>query len=71
MVETETSSGTTTDFEIYDITDVNAKYVKITGYGNSDSDWNSITEVEIWGETGPAEYHYGDRRRIANMLGGF
>lgn len=49
------SSGTTADLEIYDIEDVTAKYVKITGYGNSDSDWNSITEVEIWGNADPVE----------------
>ncbi|MFY0654445.1 MAG: discoidin domain-containing protein [Cyclobacteriaceae bacterium] len=47
------SSGVTSDFEFFDITDTEAKFVRITGFGNSVSDWNSISEVEIWGEKIP------------------
>ena len=44
------SSGLTSDFETVDFTDISAKYVRLTGFGNTGgSDWNSISEVEIWG----------------------
>ncbi len=41
------SSGKTTDLEKYDFPDQAARYVKITGNGNSQSLWNSITEARI------------------------
>lgn len=41
------SSGTTTDLENFDFEDQEAKFVKISGKGNSSSDWNSYTEVRI------------------------
>ncbi|MDY7227107.1 polysaccharide lyase family 7 protein [Hyalangium rubrum] len=44
------SSGTTTSFETYDFADINARYVRIVGHGNSSGNgWNSISEVELWG----------------------
>ena len=46
------SSGTTTNLETYSFDAVNARYVRITGFGNSSNTWNSVTETEIWGETG-------------------
>jgi rhamnogalacturonyl hydrolase YesR len=41
------SSGTTLDLENFNFTDTKARLVKITGFGNSASLWNSITEVRI------------------------
>ncbi len=41
------SSGKTTELELYDFEDKKARYLKITGFGNSQSTWNSITEVRI------------------------
>ena len=41
------SSGKTTELELFDFDDLKARYVKITGYGNSQSTWNSITETRI------------------------
>jgi len=41
------SSGTTLDYEDYNFTDTQARFVKITGFGNSASLWNSITETRI------------------------
>lgn len=41
------SSGTTAGLEKYEFTPANARYVKIVGYGNSQSLWNSITETRI------------------------
>ena len=54
-----TSSGSTTALETYDIPDTNGRYVRIVGHGNSTDDWNSITEVEIWGTPAdvPAEVY--------------
>ena len=43
------SSGTTTDFEKYDIKDTNARYVRITVTGNTQSDWVSISEISVFG----------------------
>ncbi len=41
------TSGTTLSLENYDFPDLNARYVKIIGGGNTQSTWNSITEVRI------------------------
>ncbi|RED96601.1 polysaccharide lyase family 7 protein [Marinoscillum furvescens] len=46
------SSGSTLNLETYDFTTTNARYVRITGFGNSQNTWNSITEVEIYGTDG-------------------
>lgn len=46
------SSGTTTALEKFDFTDVNARYVRIVGHGNTVNAWNSITEVNVFGYTG-------------------
>ncbi len=44
------SSGFTEDLEIIDFEDMDAQYVRLTGFGNTaGSDWNSITEIEVWG----------------------
>ncbi len=36
-------------FETYNVTDSEAKYVRIVGYGNTSNNWNSILEVEVLG----------------------
>ncbi len=41
------TSGTTLDLENFNFTDTRARFVKITGFGNSVSLWNSITETRI------------------------
>jgi hypothetical protein len=43
------SSSTSTALETYDFTDAGGRYVRIIGRGNSVNDWNSLTEVEVWG----------------------
>lgn len=45
------SSGMTLGFETYELGERNARFVRLIGYGNSSSGWNSVTEVEIYGET--------------------
>ncbi|MEJ7683911.1 MAG: discoidin domain-containing protein [Segetibacter sp.] len=41
------SSGTTTDFETYNIEPTSAQYVRIVGHGNTKNSWNSLNEVQI------------------------
>ena len=41
------SSGTTKNLQTFDFPDVQARYVRIVGYGNSQNNWNSITEISI------------------------
>ena len=41
-------SGATRALQVYDFADLQARYVKIVGYGNSGNSWNSITEVNIF-----------------------
>ncbi len=43
------SSGTTAALQIFNFENVTARYVRFIGYGNSENDWNSITEFQIWG----------------------
>ncbi|HEX5975825.1 MAG TPA: LamG-like jellyroll fold domain-containing protein, partial [Nitrososphaeraceae archaeon] len=43
------SSGTTLSPEKYDIADVNARYIKITVNGNTQNQWASITEIDVYG----------------------
>ena len=42
------SSGTTTQEELFEFTDVNARYVRYLGHGNSANLWNSLTEVSLF-----------------------
>ncbi|ORT51127.1 hypothetical protein ST37_07155 [Vibrio sp. qd031] len=44
VIEKVTSSGTTLGLERFDFEPVTAKYIKFTGFGNSSSAWNSVTE---------------------------
>lgn len=46
------SSGSTTGLEEFDITDSQARYVRLMCYGNTASDWNSIIETEVYGKAG-------------------
>lgn len=39
--------SSTADQQTIDVTDSDAQYVRIVGYGNTENDWNSITEVDI------------------------
>ncbi|MHC4294513.1 MAG: Ig-like domain-containing protein, partial [Planctomycetota bacterium] len=43
------SSGTTTGLEEYSFDAITARYVRIVGHCNSLNDWNSITEVAVYG----------------------
>jgi hypothetical protein len=43
------SSGTTTALETFDFPDTSGRYVRIVGHGNTVNLWNSLTEIELWG----------------------
>ena len=45
------SSGTTTAEQTYDFPDVQTRYLRYLGHGNSGSAWNSLTEVSIFATT--------------------
>jgi hypothetical protein len=47
-------SGLTIEREPYVVPPTQARYVRIMGHGNTENDWNSTTEVEIWGKPGSA-----------------
>ncbi|WP_281884824.1 fibronectin type III domain-containing protein [Paenibacillus sp. YYML68] len=48
LTQVETS-GMTLGFETYELQSTNARYVRLLGYGNSSSGWNSIGEIEVYG----------------------
>ena len=48
-VFTGKSSGTTSSSEKYDFPDVTARYVKITVNGNTQNNWATITEIDVYG----------------------
>lgn len=44
-----TTSGRTNEFETYELENAAARYVRVVGYGNSSSGWNSISEIKLYG----------------------
>ena len=56
------SSGETDELERFDFSDRDARYVRITVNGNTQNDWASISEVNIYGasETSPGSGGSGD-----------
>ncbi|MCB8999313.1 MAG: discoidin domain-containing protein [Bacteroidales bacterium] len=47
-----TSNGLSADLEKYDFENVEARFIKLVGHGNSTGTWNSYTGFEIWGFPG-------------------
>ncbi|WP_299437162.1 polysaccharide lyase family 7 protein [uncultured Aquimarina sp.] len=50
--KTNGSSGTTEGLETYNFDSIDARYVRISCFGNSSNSWNSIIETEIYGVGG-------------------
>jgi chitodextrinase len=49
-VQSGLTSALNDNLQTFDFTDVSsARYVRLVGHGNSSNDWNSYTEVEVWG----------------------
>ena len=42
-----TTSGLTSDFEMFDLGTQKTKYVKIDFHGNSKGTWNSVSEITL------------------------
>ena len=47
LVYSGQSNGTTLGFQRFSFEATEARFIKITGYGNSQNSWNSLTEVSI------------------------
>ena len=45
------SSGMGDGLESFDVLDVPGQFVRIVGYGNSANSWNSLSEVELYGDS--------------------
>ena len=45
VLSDQASGGTTLEQESFAFPAMAARYIRVTGHGNSDSDWNSLTEV--------------------------
>ena len=43
------SSGTTADLETFSFSPVAARFVRYVGLGNSGNEWNSLTEIQLFG----------------------
>jgi hypothetical protein len=54
-----TSTGTTTQLEMFDVVDSMARFVRVVGYGNSQNEWNSYTEIEVWKHLSGEQLHRG------------
>lgn len=44
------ASGKTTELEFYNVPSIQAKYARVTGYGNNKNLWNSVTEFAVLGQ---------------------
>jgi hypothetical protein len=62
-----TSSGSTLDREYYTFDATPARYVRVTGYGNTQNNWTSITEVDVTSQRNGASLN-GDQLATATTL---
>jgi hypothetical protein len=44
------SNGNSLALQSHDVPDGSGRYLRIVGHGNTTNVWNSVTEVEIWGQ---------------------
>lgn len=44
------SSGLSAEIETFSVTETKARYVRILGHGNSTSNWNSYSEIRVYGK---------------------
>ncbi|MDA7745888.1 polysaccharide lyase family 7 protein [Psychromonas sp.] len=50
------SSGSTSDIEVYDVTDISAQQIRLKAQSNSaGSDWMNVTEVKVYGSAGSGD----------------
>ena len=53
VLDRQRSSGATTQLETFDLPAVSARFVRYVGHRNDGNEWNSLTEVEVWGTGSP------------------
>ena len=51
------SSGRSSDTDYYMLTPKDARYIRLTGYGNTVNAWNSIAEVAVFGAIEPLDFN--------------
>ena len=49
LVGTKTSSGTSSELEIFDVVNSTGRYIKIIALGSSVDYWNNYTEIDVYG----------------------
>ncbi len=59
------SSGMTLEQEVYDFSDIQGRYVRYLGHINNTNEWNSLTEVDIYG------IKMGLGKKLRQVLGGW
>lgn len=52
LINSKTSIGTSDSLETFDITNTDANYIRFKFFGNSNNNWNSITDIEVYGTLG-------------------
>ena len=52
LINSKTSIGTSDSLETYDLNNTEARYIRFKFFGNSNNDWNSITDIEVYGTPG-------------------
>lgn len=52
VLSRQESSGASTQLETFSFQAVAGRYLRFVGLGNTSNDWNSLTEVQVWGSTG-------------------
>jgi hypothetical protein len=57
-----TSSGTSTALETFNIPDTSARFIRYLGYGNSQNNWNSLTEATF--ELAPPQPYQSDAHTL-------
>ena len=68
-INSKTSSGTTNSLQTFDLQNRNVRYVQLRCFGNSQNDWNSLTEVEVWGTPSSGGGNPGSGNSPGNILG--
>ena len=46
------SRGNSTNFEVYNVDNVDARYIRVKVHENDFNNWQSITEIKVYGESG-------------------
>ncbi|WP_273126981.1 discoidin domain-containing protein [Bacillus weihaiensis] len=67
VIDHELTSGMTEEFETYYI-DKSARYIRIEGFGNTASGWNSLLETEIYGSVEVEQEPTVDVKELVDLI---